>query len=104
MLTSEYDMTVTENKIVTYLPYFGVAYAAPINPAEGGVNFTSTNFNYIPAERKKGWQILIKPNDVQDVQQLILDVSKGGFSTLQVISTNRQAISYTGYITIAPKK
>jgi Domain of unknown function (DUF4251) len=102
ILTTPYDMTVNENKIDTYLPYYGVAYIAPINPTEGGVNFTSTNFNYVPKPIKRGWEILIKPHDVNDVRQLILEVTTSGNATLQVLSNNRQAISYHGYITDVP--
>lgn len=99
-LTTDYDVTIGKDTIVSYLPYFGRAYTAPINPSEGGIQFTSTNFSYNITEKKKGgWDVLIKPNDVAAVQQLSLSISQDGYASLQVTSTNRQPISFNGYIT-----
>ncbi|MDQ3843821.1 MAG: DUF4251 domain-containing protein [Bacteroidota bacterium] len=98
-LTSDFDMRVTKNEIVTYLPYYGRAYSAPINPGEGGIRFTSTNFDYKVQEKKKrGWTIIIQPKDARDVRQLTLSISRSGYANLQVNSNNRQPISFTGYI------
>src|SRR5690348_12767478 len=44
-LTSEYDFTVRPDSIIAYLPYFGRAYTAPINPTDGGIKFTSSKFD-----------------------------------------------------------
>jgi hypothetical protein len=99
-LTSEYDLKVTKGAIISYLPYFGRAYTAPMDPTQGGLQFTSKDFDYTATARKKGgWDIQIKPKDYRDVQQLTLGISENGYSTLQVTSTNRQPISFYGYIT-----
>src|ERR1700752_1622217 len=75
-LTSGYELRVSGDTINSYLPYFGRAYVAPINPAEGGIEFTSQDFEYTAKAKKKGgWNILINPKDAKDVRQLILDVS-----------------------------
>ena len=37
-LTSEYDMRVMGDSIVTYLPYFGRAYSAPVNLSQVGIS------------------------------------------------------------------
>jgi hypothetical protein len=97
-ITSDYDMRVSQDSLVTYLPYFGRAYA-PILPGEGGINFTSSKFTYAAQPGKKGgWNINILPKDTKDVRQLNLSVSKNGYASLQVTSNNRQAISYYGYL------
>ena len=105
-LTSDYDLKVTHDQIVSYLPYFGRAYTAPIDPSQGGIQFTSKDFDYTVAPRKKGgWDVQIKPKDYRDVQQLSLNITETGYATLQVTSTSRQAISFNGYITaIKPSK
>ncbi len=98
-LTTDYDVRVSGDTVVSDLPYFGRAFVAPIDPSEGGIHFTSTNFNYNIKERKKGgWDIAILPKDTKDVRQLFLSVTESGYGTLQVISNNRQQISYNGYI------
>jgi hypothetical protein len=111
-LTSDYDFKVTKDTITAFLPYFGRAYLAPSNPTtnEGGIKFTSTNYSYSLKQRKNGnWVIIIKPKDTnisdwRDVQSLTLDISADGYASLQVISTNRDAISFNGEIVGIEKK
>lgn len=97
-LTSEYDMRVFNDSLITHLPFFGRAYTAPINTTDGGFRFTSTDFNYKIKARKKRWDITIQPKDTRDIQQLLLSVSTTGRATLQILSTNREAISFNGSI------
>jgi len=97
-LTSDYDVRLSGDSVVTYLPYFGRAYSVSYGEP-GGINFTSTKFDYKIRDRKKGgWDLIIKPDDVRDIQQLIFAISENGYATLQVISNNRQPISFNGYI------
>jgi len=100
-LTTEYTLKVTKDTIIADLPYFGRAYSAPIGATNGGIQFTSTNFDYTSTEKKKGgWDISIKPKDTQDVRELSLSISQNGYASLQVISNNRQTISFNGYLKI----
>jgi hypothetical protein len=102
-LTTDYEVEVNKESIVSYLPYFGKAYSPPVDPTKGGIEFTSKDFNYSAAAAEKdGWNILIKPKDVQDVQQLSLNVSSEGYATLHVMSTSRQPIQFSGII--VPKR
>lgn len=97
-LSPGFDMKVLTDSINTYLPYFGRAYQASYN-ANGGISFTSTKFEYKLKEKNKGgWELVIKPTDVKDINQLIYSVSTNGYATLQVTSNNRQAISFYGII------
>jgi hypothetical protein len=103
-LTSEYDLKVSKDTIIAYLPYFGRAYIAPTNPTEGGIKFTWTKFDYSVKQTKNGsWEILIKPKEknisnASDVQNLRLSISTSGYASLQVISSNRDPISFNGTI------
>src|SRR5271169_4609287 len=45
-LSSEYDLSVSKDSIISWLPYYGRAFQAPIDPNEGGIKFTSTKFKY----------------------------------------------------------
>ena len=97
-LTPGFDMKVINDSINTYLPYFGRAFNASYNGG-GGINFTSTKFDYKLKEKSKGgWEIIIKPTDAKDIDRLIYSISTNGFATLQVTSNNRQAISFYGII------
>jgi len=99
-LTTDFDLRVTKDTIVSDLPYFGRAYSAPVNPTQGPLQFTSTDFQYTMTNRKKGgWDIMIVPKDVQDPRQMALSITESGYASLTVTSTNRQPISFNGYIT-----
>ena len=98
-LTSGYDLTVRNDSVIAYLPYFGRAYQASIGKTTDGINFTSTDFSYNVNEgRKGGWLIEIKPKDGGDVQMLNLNISRKGYGTLHVNNQNRQSISFSGKI------
>jgi hypothetical protein len=98
-LTSEYDVTIKSDSLVSYLPYFGRAYQAPINPSEGGIHFTSTDFSYeVNANKNNGWDVLIKPKDYREVQQFSFRIFENGSATLQVISTSKDPISFNGRV------
>ncbi len=98
-LTSEYTLTVLKDTIQCDLPYFGRAYSAPMNPSDAGIKFTSTKFDYTIDSTKKGnWKVAIKPKDAQAVQVMNLTIFSNGTASLNVNSTNRQAISFNGYI------
>ena len=99
-LTSLYDLKVSRNSVVSSLPFFGRAYSLPYGSTDGGFNFTSTKFDYSVINRKKGgWEISIKPKDVQDFREFSLSISENGFGTLQALSNNRQSISFAGHVT-----
>lgn len=97
-LTSEYDLRITPDSVISFLPYFGQAYLdVPYSPTDGGVKFTSTRFEYKVDERKKGgWEVTISPKDAKGIQRLILDISVDGYASLSVTSTNKDFISYNG--------
>lgn len=102
-LTTEYDLKVTPTAIASYLPYFGRAYVAPMNPTQSPLQFTSTKFSYTAAPRKDGgWDVVIKPTDNREVQQMSLTISSAGYTTLQVTNLNRDPISFNGVVS-APR-
>lgn len=97
-LTSEYDLRITKDSVISFLPYFGRAYTAPMNPTEGGIKFTSTKFSYTLTAKKSGYEVTIKPTDVRDVRVLILTITPSGYGNLTVTSNNRDLISFYGSI------
>jgi hypothetical protein len=98
-LTSAYDLKVWKDSLVSYLPYFGRAYSTTYGATDGGLNFTSTKFDYKASTRKKGgWEISIKPTDVTDFREFLLTISENGYGTLRALTNNRQPISFNGYI------
>ncbi len=98
-LTSDYRLRISKDTIECDLPYFGRAQTAPTNPAEGGIHFISTDFEYTKKNAKKdGWDIIIKFKDVREPRQMSLRISSSGYATLQVPGSNRDPISFNGEI------
>jgi len=99
-LTSDFDLRVSKDTVVSDLPYFGRAYSAPLNPSQSPLQFTTTEFNYKVTDRKKGgWTITITPKDQQDPKQFTLTIFDNGSASAVVTSYNRQPISFNGYVT-----
>jgi len=102
---SQYLLTVTKDSVEAYLPYYGRAYTATMNPDDSGIKFKSKNFKYKADKKKKGsWLITINPKDTRDTQSMTLNVSENGYATLNVNSNNRQSISFNGYISEPKEK
>lgn len=99
-LTSSYDLRVSPEEISAYLPFFGRAYVAPMNPTEGGIKFKSDNFDYSaePAKKGGGRNVRIVPKDTQQRYELTLRITTSGSATLSVSDPSRQSISFNGYI------
>ena len=103
-LDAGYMVTITKGKITADLPYFGDAYSAPMDPTESGIQMTSTVFDYSVKPRKKdGWNVMIKPKDDKQVQQIALTISSAGYISAQVVSRNRQPITFNGIISALTK-
>jgi len=104
-LNDNYDLVVSQDSVIAYLPYFGRAYMAPAyGSTDNGIKFTWTNFTYkVTVDKKKGFEILIKPvkqdvGDANGVQFVRLSVGASGYASLQVTNFNRDPITFDGTI------
>lgn len=98
-LTSGYQLAVSPEEIIGELPYFGRAFSGGYRGSDGGIKFTSREFDYsVKPKKKGGWVIIIMPSDVSQIVKIFLSVTGGGYATLQITSTDRDAISYSGVI------
>jgi len=93
-----YELTVNPGTVMAYLPFYGRAQTVPIGASEGGIKFSSSNFQYEVLQKNKSWRITIKTNDVSHVRQLYLTIYENGNATLDVMNINRDDISFSGYI------
>lgn len=99
ILTSSYDVRVNNDSLISYLPYFGRAYSAPVDPSNIGTQFTSTKFTYqIKADKNNQYRVILTPKDVFSIQELSFIIFDNGTASLNVSSTSRDQISYEGYL------
>lgn len=104
-LSPYYDVKVNPDTVRAYLPYYGRAYVAPMDPSKGGIKFTSTDFDYkVEPGRKKGnWQVSIRTRDTEREIFFFFDIWENGTARLNVTDTNRQPISFQGDIETGKK-
>jgi hypothetical protein len=101
-LTSIYFLKINKDSLDSHLPYFGVAFRAPMGTSESPLSFLSTDFNYSMKESKKGaFQVKIRIDKPEDPDLMMLYVSNSGYATLSVNSMHRQTISFYGEIVSA---
>lgn len=102
---SQYDVKVTKDSIVAYLPYFGRSFSAPMDPTQGGIKFTSKDFTYTESKNKKGsYTIQINTKDVKrENYRFTINISTNGYASLTASSMNKQPIIFNGYLD-EPKK
>lgn len=99
-LSSPYDVKVSPDTVQAYLPYYGRAFSAPMDPSEGGIKFTSTDFKYeIEKGRKAGnWIIKIITADTNRPFELNFNLWDNGIGSLNVQDRDRQSISFQGSV------
>lgn len=97
-LSPYYDVKVSPDTVQAYLPFYGRAYTAPMDPSEGGIKFVSTDFDYEIKEGKKtgNWLITIRTKDTSRPFTLYFDLWDNGTAQLNVHDRDRQAISFQG--------
>ena len=93
-----YELSVSKDSVISYLPFLGRGYTAPISPSDVDFDFTSTKFTYAVSTTKKGWNISIKPKDKLYVQELYFRIYDNANASLNITSMDRSSISYDGYL------
>jgi hypothetical protein len=97
-LTSDYFVSVNNNKLVVALPYYG-KLNSPAGAFEGNpLDFESTSFDLSKETRGNGgWTVNIKTPD-PEVQLMVITLFDNGTAQLSITMTNRTGISYNGRV------
>lgn len=99
VLASPYDVIITPDSLVSFLPYFGFSQLAPLNTDQGGIMFSSVNFEYGYSKQKKDkLAVLIRVMDQQNSYQFSFTISNNGNTSLNISSSYKDPILFRGYI------
>lgn len=97
-LNYTFDAEIKGDTLVSYLPFYGVAYHVDYGARTGGFDFTQPIENFELEEDEKGYVVKLEVKNKMDLLSFTFHISELGYATLNVTSTNRQAISYYGTI------
>lgn len=95
---SGYGLTLMDDSISVILPFFGRAFGAGTNRDGGPIQLNTTAFTTSSRINNGRWEFNFEPSDQSQVRQLLLSVSENGYASLQVLSTNRESVSFNGVI------
>ncbi len=93
-----YGLKLMDDSISVLLPFFGRAFGPSTNRNGGPIQLNTTAFTKTSRIHDGRWEFRFEPADQMQVRQLFLSVSNNGYASLQVISTNRETVSFNGVI------
>lgn len=97
-LTSTYNLTIKNQDVTSYLPYYGVAYRADYPAGDGGIMFTEKATATEWKSTRKGYEVKLQVKTTKDVYLIYLQFSESGYGSLQVTCNNRQPIRFSGIL------
>lgn len=102
--TDRYDLRVTPNRIMSFLPFFGRAQSLPIPLIESPLNFDTQDFeitivkNEVKGEKLFMTDITIEARDRSRRFDINLKVDPGGLSTLIIRTNGLSSSTFVGEI------
>lgn len=94
-----YSIVLKENTLEVTLPYYGRRFFPASDPNQNSFRFHSEKFTVERSIGKKGKKILlIRPQDLQYVQRIIIEIHPNGSAFTSIEASDRQPISYDGYL------
>ena len=97
-VTPDFSLQVDGDTLESYLPYYGRAYSVPYGGGKG-LNFSAPIQDYRVTKGRMGNTLItIVVNNGEDILTYTLDIYANGSASLNVISRNRDSISYSGYL------
>ena len=103
-LNYSYDVEIKNDTVTSYLPFYGEAYRLEYGGRDAAFDFTEPAEEYTFEKEKNGYKVEFDINKGMDRLNYNFHISELGYATLNVISTNRQAISYYGRIEAIEKE
>lgn len=97
-LNYSFDAKIQGDTIDSYLPFYGRAYHVDYGGGNSAFDFTERVEEYKMEKDENGYVVDFDVKKGMDHISFSFKISELGYATLNVISTNRQAISFYGRI------
>lgn len=99
-LTSLYSLTIRNDSVISYLPYYGRAYSIPYGGGEGLI-FSAPLKEYTMEMDKKGKAVIhFTARSPEDKFDYSIQVYPNGSASINVNMQNRQSISFQGELDV----
>lgn len=94
-----YDLKVMQDSISMLLPFYGRVTDVSAGRTGGPIELKTKKFSYSLNKKSSRWEIMIVPSDGQsNIRSMSLSVSDNGYASLNVVSNNRDNMSYNGIV------
>lgn len=104
-LNDNYTIVVRNDSAISWLPYYGRSYRAPMSPDESGIKFKEPIKDYTLSTTKKGmYQVRMEIYDKYDYYTIHMDISPTGSASVRVNSNNKTPISFFGDLVLSESK
>ncbi len=95
-LTSNYSLTIKNDSLDSYLPFFGRAYSIPYGGGNGLIFKSSIKDYKIEKEKKKEIRIKVETVTPEDSYTFFITVYKNLSADINVMMNKRSSIRFTG--------
>ena len=103
-LSHSFDAEIKGDTLISYLPFYGVAYRVEYGGRNGAFDFTQPIQDFKMEKDRKGYQVNLEVKNKMDFLTFNFQISELGNATLSITSTNRQAITFYGHIEAPEEK
>lgn len=98
LVGNDYSVTFSPEKIVSALPYYGVAHRGVGMGRDKGMRFEGEPKDFLISNSKNEYRVSAVVKTENDSFSISMEVSKSGYATLIINSKNRESISYQGEV------
>jgi|SRR5690554_875632 len=98
LVGNEYTVVFSADKIVSDLPYYGVATRSAGLERDKGMRFEGKPMDFEVVNLRNGYRVKATIKTDRDRFTLSLKVGSSGYATLTIDSKNRELISYQGEV------
>lgn len=98
LVGNEYSVVFSAEKIVSDLPYFGVATRFAGLERDKGMRFEGEPIDFKVVDLRNGYRVKATIKTDRDRFTLSLEIGNSGYATLTIDSKNRELISYQGEV------
>lgn len=97
-LSPDYEMKFDNNRVSTYLPYFGRSYTAPMDPTKLAIELIDQEVDVkTEKDTKKGYSLTFSAKtQTNENITFYLKITYSGMATLSINSSTREPLSFLG--------